>query len=197
MAKLKIFQTLLDTQLQLDLSVKNVMLKSKRLGVQQLRVETPQEPRVESAVLNQTYAKLPMLGVMSGMQLMELVVNSKGVYQEIGTLRSMQRDTIIARTQNRRSEVASRGTVTANEWSSILQKFNYSCAYCGATGALTMDHVLAIHNGGTNTVHNIVPACKRCNSSKGTQEVSSWYSQQSFYTEEQLNKVLNHLKGGI
>lgn len=107
------------------------------------------------------------------------------------------RESIIARTQNRRSKVAGRGKVSADEWHSILQKFDYSCAYCGATEPLTMEHVLAIHNGGTNEVCNVVPACRRCNSSNGTKDLSDWYKQQSFYRQERLRKVLSHLKGGI
>lgn len=44
------------------------------------------------------------------------------------------------------------------------------CAYCGTTldqKELTLDHVIPLRAGGTNTTNNIVAACKSCNSSKG------------------------------
>ena len=40
------------------------------------------------------------------------------------------------------------------------------CTYCGHV-ADTVDHVVALASGGTNAMDNLVPACKRCNSSRG------------------------------
>ena len=49
------------------------------------------------------------------------------------------------------------------------------CAYCGATGApLQRDCVLPISRGGRYTLANVVPACGRCNASKGNLEVTGW-----------------------
>ena len=43
------------------------------------------------------------------------------------------------------------------------------CAYCRQVPApadLTIDHVLELHQGGATEPDNLVPSCRRCNSSK-------------------------------
>lgn len=54
------------------------------------------------------------------------------------------------------------------------------CIYCGAhvsTGVLlTLDHVLACNNGGTNESSNLVTACRSCNSSKSDLTTRMWYA---------------------
>lgn len=47
------------------------------------------------------------------------------------------------------------------------------CAYC-ANPADTVDHVLPLVRGGTNYEGNLVPACRRCNSSKSGRTVIEW-----------------------
>ncbi len=49
------------------------------------------------------------------------------------------------------------------------------CAYCGAQGELTWDHLIPTSKGGLNTISNHVPACKSCNSSKGDRDAIEWY----------------------
>ena len=61
-------------------------------------------------------------------------------------------------------------TLTAKEWSDILKKYKFRCAYCGKEFTLfnreTKDHVIPISKGGDNTKENVVPACRSCNSKK-------------------------------
>ena len=63
-------------------------------------------------------------------------------------------------------------TLTVEQWEAIKQVYRYRCAYCGAKEAkkhpLTQDHVVPIKKGGGTTMDNIVPACRSCNSKKGT-----------------------------
>lgn len=60
-------------------------------------------------------------------------------------------------------------TLTRQEWEHIKQKFDNCCAYCGQSFShLTQDHVIPISRGGGYTAANIVPACRSCNSRKGT-----------------------------
>lgn len=60
-------------------------------------------------------------------------------------------------------------TLTHEEWLSILEKFNYSCAYCGdSTAKLAQEHWVPLSRGGGYTAENIVPSCKVCNSRKHT-----------------------------
>src|SRR5262245_8489620 len=54
---------------------------------------------------------------------------------------------------------------TADEWRAKLSEYDGACAYCGEP-ATTKDHVVPISKGGANTIDNIVPACKSCNSRK-------------------------------
>jgi 5-methylcytosine-specific restriction endonuclease McrA len=50
---------------------------------------------------------------------------------------------------------------------------NTPCAYCSNV-ATTVDHVIPLSRGGTNFEGNLVPACRRCNSSKGTKLLIEW-----------------------
>lgn len=44
------------------------------------------------------------------------------------------------------------------------------CAYCGANGKLTLDHVIPLARGGSHRLENLVAACKSCNSRKGARD---------------------------
>lgn len=50
-----------------------------------------------------------------------------------------------------------------------------TCIYCGAAGDLTMDHIIPQCKGGPDIPANIVPACKKCNSSKMDRDIFEWY----------------------
>lgn len=77
--------------------------------------------------------------------------------------------------ESRRSTVRKRRAILANveatltkeEWQEILKHFDYKCAYCKSAKKIEMDHVFPISKGGTHTANNVVPACRKCNSSKG------------------------------
>jgi 5-methylcytosine-specific restriction endonuclease McrA len=47
------------------------------------------------------------------------------------------------------------------------------CAYCDAMVS-TLDHVVPLVRGGTNYEGNLVPCCKRCNSSKSYRLIVEW-----------------------
>lgn len=53
------------------------------------------------------------------------------------------------------------------------------CAYCGDGGPLTIDHLLARAEGGTDAGHNLVRACRPCNSSKGKRDLLVWYESRN------------------
>lgn len=42
------------------------------------------------------------------------------------------------------------------------------CLSCGATEHICIDHVIPLVKGGENTIENMQPLCRSCNSSKGT-----------------------------
>lgn len=57
-------------------------------------------------------------------------------------------------------------TLTREQWKAVLKKFDYRCAYCHQKKKLEMDHIIPISKGGSHTVSNVAPACRRCNSIK-------------------------------
>lgn len=55
----------------------------------------------------------------------------------------------------------------------LLEAYDGKCAYCGVR-AETWDHIIPVSKGGVTDLWNIVPACKSCNSSKGSRDVYEW-----------------------
>lgn len=62
------------------------------------------------------------------------------------------------------------GSWTGHDWDLVLERYSRRCYYCGVAGALTVDHRIPLVRGGRNEVGNLVPACKPCNSRKGTRD---------------------------
>lgn len=58
------------------------------------------------------------------------------------------------------------GSYTEAEWQSLCEKFGHRCLGCGQQKPLTIDHVIPLVQGGPNTIENIQPLCKSCNSRK-------------------------------
>lgn len=59
--------------------------------------------------------------------------------------------------------------LTAAEWEAIKAAHGNACLYCGATDRpLTRDHVIPLKEGGQHVKENVVPACRSCNSRKGS-----------------------------
>lgn len=51
----------------------------------------------------------------------------------------------------------------------VLKRDGFRCRYCGVTperSVLHVDHVVAIANGGNNSMANLVASCQSCNSGK-------------------------------
>jgi len=87
------------------------------------------------------------------------------------------REKFKARSQKRRARKRNAaGNATAAE---IQARFDYhgnQCYYCGCDGKMTIEHRIPLSRGGTHWPANIVPACERCNKSKGVK------------TEKEFNK---------
>tara|TARA_B100000902_G_C26634171_1_gene585929 strand:- start:16 stop:414 length:399 start_codon:yes stop_codon:yes gene_type:complete len=65
----------------------------------------------------------------------------------------------------------------------IRYSFGGLCAYCRCKRATTLDHIKPKCKGGSNLRSNLVPACRECNHSKGSESWLLWYQQQDFYCE--------------
>jgi hypothetical protein len=92
----------------------------------------------------------------------------------------------------RSSRYKSLRPLTLGQRSTRFALFGDSCAYCGDTGRLEADHVLALTAGGLDEVGNIVPACRWCNASKQAKPVEAWYRAQPFFTEKSWAKIQRH-----
>lgn len=61
--------------------------------------------------------------------------------------------------------------IHSSEWREtrlrILIRDNYTCYICGGPGAMSVDHVIARYNGGTDDDSNLAAAHSLCNSRKG------------------------------
>ena len=71
----------------------------------------------------------------------------------------------------------------------IKENWNHTCAYCGSTDNITLDHVKPRSLGGPDTTDNVICACERCNSDKGHQEWREWYEEQYFYSWERMKSI--------
>jgi 5-methylcytosine-specific restriction endonuclease McrA len=69
----------------------------------------------------------------------------------------------------RRARLGGGGTHTIEEWHQLLRDTGNRCLRCGVSGkkvSLTVDHILPVSMGGTDSIDNIQPLCKPCNSAK-------------------------------
>jgi len=81
---------------------------------------------------------------------------------------------VFQKRRRRALKAGAQGRHTEAEWIATLSKHDHSCAYCGSTGRLEADHVVPLSKGGTDSIDNIVPACKSCNCSKGGMSVEEF-----------------------
>ena len=65
----------------------------------------------------------------------------------------------------------------------IKYGFGGLCAYCRCNRATTLDHLKPKSKGGSSLRSNLIPACRECNHSKGSQSWLVWFQEQTFYNE--------------
>lgn len=56
----------------------------------------------------------------------------------------------------------------------FINLYNSNCIYCGSSKEIQADHVIPVSRGGAQSVGNLVPACKPCNTSKGAKTITEW-----------------------
>lgn len=59
-----------------------------------------------------------------------------------------------------------KGQFTSAEWFALVQSYEGKCAYCGVVAPLEVDHRVPLSRGGTNSIDNVLPACRSCNGAK-------------------------------
>jgi 5-methylcytosine-specific restriction endonuclease McrA len=66
------------------------------------------------------------------------------------------------------------GGHTADDRLEVLRSNGGLCAYCNENEATTVDHIIPLKRGGSNSKKNLWPACQPCNSSKHVKLVEEW-----------------------
>ena len=96
----------------------------------------------------------------------------------------------------RRREVVNNGEITKEQWLEMMNFFDWKCAYSGekmesnkTTNGRTIDHIIALDNGGENEPWNIIPMKKGYNTSKHTKNMLEWYLEQPFFSIDRLTKI--------
>lgn len=60
------------------------------------------------------------------------------------------------------------GNATAADIDARFEYHGNKCIYCGSEDSLEVEHRIPLARGGSNHPANLAPACRSCNSSKGT-----------------------------
>lgn len=83
--------------------------------------------------------------------------------------------------RRRALEESSPGSVgiDATDWIRLVRRYRNCCAYCGKfVKRPTIDHVIPVIRGGRHAIGNVLPACGKCNSSKGGSLLVEWRRRQ-------------------
>lgn len=70
-----------------------------------------------------------------------------------------------------RKRAGFRESFSIEEWKSLCRKFDFRCAACRKIDKLTVDHIVPLSKGGSNTIDNIQPLCLVCNSKKSNRTI--------------------------
>jgi hypothetical protein len=71
----------------------------------------------------------------------------------------------------RKRRALNRGSFSKSQFNYILDIYSHTCLLCGATEDICADHVVALATGGVNTIDNIQPLCRLCNTLKSTEHI--------------------------
>jgi 5-methylcytosine-specific restriction endonuclease McrA len=86
------------------------------------------------------------------------------------TYRRNNLEAYAVREANRRARKAKAGgSFTLQEWHDLCAYFSFTCLRCGRQAPdieLTVDHVVPLSQGGRNSIENLQPLCRACNTSK-------------------------------
>lgn len=82
-------------------------------------------------------------------------------------------------TKGLRTGAMSMGSMFEDEKSKLRN--GNRCSYCDGEGDLVLDHLISKKLGGLDTGDNLLPACRKCNGSKGAKDVLRWYQDQDAF----------------
>jgi hypothetical protein len=70
-------------------------------------------------------------------------------------------------------ENALENNYTSQDYKAALEYFG-GCAFCGGQNAIRKDHLVSVFHCGDFIPNNVVPACQKCDDSKGQKEYHDW-----------------------
>lgn len=70
----------------------------------------------------------------------------------------------------------------------IYKEWDYKCGYCEAD-ATSLDHIVPRYRSGSSNRHNLMPCCRRCNTSKASSPMEQWYQNQEFFNQARLDRI--------
>jgi hypothetical protein len=158
-------------------------------------IQMSKKLKISERTLNNWKEKYPefMQSIKKGKQTPDEMVENSLFKRAIGyKYDEVTKERIVDTGQNKRHGGAS--SLTAREWEYAQDYFGNECCYCGKTGKMTKDHLIALSSGGKLTASNVVPACGGCNSAKKDNEAVKWYKTQPFYTKERQEKIEEYIK---
>ena len=76
----------------------------------------------------------------------------------------------------------------------MMEFFDFRCAYSGKyiggdSDKRTIDHIIALNNGGEHEIWNVVPMYANYNYSKHTKDMLEWYLKQEYFDIDRLTKI--------
>lgn len=133
-------------------------------------VISPEERESLSSAIKNTrwsdYSKKPRVEQRSFLRLIEK--KSQEAARNLKWQRA-NRDKVAAQSRRRYARKrGAAGSLTANEWKTLCEYYENQCLRCGTEGKMTVDHIVPLSKGGSNSIDNIQPLCGRCNRIKAT-----------------------------
>lgn len=87
-----------------------------------------------------------------------------------------RREISLLSSHKRRAAIhAAPGSHTIDDLRVLFENHDWRCVYCGQI-ATSVDHVVPISRGGSDSPENLVPCCRSCNSRKNRRTPQEWRS---------------------
>ena len=76
----------------------------------------------------------------------------------------------------------------------IYMRDGHACVYCSTHDKLSLDHVVAVSHGGTNSESNLVTACMPCNTARGNKTVKAFAPEAVARIKQATRKSIKALR---